>query len=110
MANPAAGMAFSASPRGGRGPPRVERRNSGRPGPAFRPDTGPEASIEAALSVRGYFGLSHDRAGTILGEVEAAVAMWRSEGRSLGMTRRKIDQFADAFEHAERAEARKASR
>lgn len=73
-------------------------------------ETGPEASIEAALSVRGYFGLSHDRAGTILGEVEAAVGTWRSEGRSLGMTRREIDQFADAFEHAERAEARKASR
>jgi serine/threonine-protein kinase HipA len=33
---------------------------------------------------------------------EKVVARWRQSGRAVGMTERKLDQFADAFEHRER--------
>ena len=71
-------------------------------------ETGPEATIEALMSVLAYFRLSRVRAGEILAEVERAVAGWRSEAALLGMTRVEVDSFADAFEHAERAAARRA--
>ena len=70
-------------------------------------DTGPEASIEALMSVAAYFRLNDLRARSIVGEVEAAVARWREQGRELGMTDLELDQFADAFEHDERDVARK---
>lgn len=73
-------------------------------------DTGPEASIAALLSVRAYFQIREARAAQILGEIEAAVARWRDEGRALGMSEIELDAFADAFEHAERAVARTAAR
>ena len=41
-----------------------------------------------------------------MGVVESAVARWREVGREVGMTGRELDQFADAFEHSERAAAR----
>ena len=41
--------------------------------------------------------------------VEAAVAEWRAEARKIGMSKREIDEFVDAFEHPERAAARRAS-
>jgi serine/threonine-protein kinase HipA len=44
----------------------------------------------------------------MLGEVEAAVGRWRAEGRSLGMTPRELDSYADAFEHPQREAARRA--
>ena len=31
---------------------------------------------------------------------DAAVATWRDEGQSIGMTSAELDQFADAFEHS----------
>ena len=71
--------------------------------------TGPEATIAALLSVRAYFRIGEARAAHILGEVEAAVARWREEGRALGMTDVELEEFADAFEHDERAAARRAS-
>ena len=34
---------------------------------------------------------------------------WREEGRALGMSENELEQFVDAFEHGERAAARKLS-
>lgn len=65
-------------------------------------DTGPEASVEALMSVVSYFRINPLRAREILAEVDAAVAGWRDEGRLLGMTKDDLDSFADAFEHSER--------
>jgi serine/threonine-protein kinase HipA len=65
-------------------------------------DTGPEASIDALMSVRTYFQITHERAQAILGEVERAVSSWREEGRGFGLTSAECDAFADAFEHRER--------
>jgi serine/threonine-protein kinase HipA len=59
------------------------------------------------MSVTPYFRISSTRAKDILFEVERAVAAWRDEGRAIGMTAIELDQFADAFEHAEREAARR---
>lgn len=69
-------------------------------------ETGPEATIEALLSVIAYFRIPLARAKEILGEVERAVSGWRGYGKSLGMTNRELEPFADAFEHPERKAAR----
>jgi serine/threonine-protein kinase HipA len=66
-------------------------------------DTGPEATIEALMSVLPYFRIAPERAITIMSEVEAAVSIWRQEGAKLGMTAEELDGFEDAFEHAERS-------
>lgn len=71
-------------------------------------DTGPEATIEALLSVAAYFKISARRAKEILRGVTAAVATWRKFGRSLGMKDKELDSFADAFEHSELVAAKKA--
>lgn len=71
-------------------------------------DTGPEATIRAALSVLPYFRISAERGRAILGEVEAAVADWRETGRTLGLTKDELDGLAVAFEHKEREAARQA--
>ena len=68
-------------------------------------DAGPEATIDALMSVIAYFRISRDRARTILGEVEGAVASWRDAGRVLGMTAEELESFAEAFEHEERRAA-----
>ncbi len=70
-------------------------------------ETGPAASIEALLSVAPYFRVAKARALAILAEVNAAVDQWRAVGRRIGMTKAELDQFADAFEHDERAVARR---
>ena len=70
-------------------------------------DAGPEATIEALMSVIRYFRIPLKRAKEILGEVERAVASWRRKGRVLGMMDAELDQFADAFEHPERQAARR---
>lgn len=70
-------------------------------------DTGPEASIDALMSVIAYFRITNARAKEIVGQVEGAVARWREEGRALGMAENEIEQFVDAFEHHERSRARK---
>jgi serine/threonine-protein kinase HipA len=72
-------------------------------------EAGPEATIEALMSVLPYFRIALPRAREMLGRVEHAVSQWRSVGRGLGMSARELDQFADAFEHGERAAARQAS-
>jgi serine/threonine-protein kinase HipA len=71
-------------------------------------ETGPEATIDALLSVIAYFRIPLARAKEILGEIERAIANWRDEGQALGMTHREIEQFADAFEHPQRQAARQA--
>jgi serine/threonine-protein kinase HipA len=70
-------------------------------------ETGPEATIEALLSVAAYFRISKARAKEIIADVEHAVSGWRKLGRSLGMTAPELDQFSDAFEHAERQAAKR---
>jgi serine/threonine-protein kinase HipA len=69
-------------------------------------EAGPEATIDALMSVLPYFRIAMTRAREILAEVEKAVAGWQNEGRALGMTGNDLDSFAEAFEHAERATAR----
>jgi len=73
-------------------------------------DTGPEATIEALLSVLPYFRISRRRANEILRRIERAISQWRKTGLALGMTNQELDQFADAFEHSEREAARQAAR
>ena len=73
-------------------------------------ETGPEATIEALLSVIAYCRIPLARAKEILGETERAIAGWRDTGQALGMTNRELEQFADAFEHPERQAARQATR
>ncbi len=69
-------------------------------------NAGPDATIDALLSVAPYFKIPAKRAKEVLARVESAVARWRKEGRSLGMTDAELEPFAPAFEHAERAAAR----
>ena len=73
-------------------------------------EAGPEATIEALMSVLAYFRIAPARAREILAMVELAVSQWRAVGRGLGMTTSELDQFADAFEHDQRAAARSAIR
>ena len=68
-------------------------------------DTGPAMSIDALLSAAPYFGVSASSAAGIIGEVEHAVATWRTVGARLGLSASDLDAFADAFEHEERAVA-----
>jgi serine/threonine-protein kinase HipA len=70
-------------------------------------EVGPEARIDGLIGVLPYFRISRDTAVTILIQMEEAVSRWRDVGRDIGMTARELDQFADAFEHGERAAARK---
>jgi serine/threonine-protein kinase HipA len=68
-------------------------------------DTGPEATIEALLSVIPYFQITKERAKEILLKMEHAISQWREAGKSIGMTERELDQFSEAFEHPEREAA-----
>jgi serine/threonine-protein kinase HipA len=69
-------------------------------------DPGPDASIDALMSVAPYFRINHDAAVRILSEVERATRQWRQAGAAIGMSNRELDQFVDAFEHRERVRAR----
>jgi serine/threonine-protein kinase HipA len=70
-------------------------------------DTGPEATIDALMSIIAYFSISVRRAKEILREVERAVAGWRKVGHGISMMDRELEQFTDAFEHSERKAAQK---
>lgn len=72
-------------------------------------EAGPAARIEGLLAAAPYFRIKADRTKEILDEVEDAVARWREQGRTLGMTPAELDGFADAFEHEERKAARSAA-
>lgn len=71
-------------------------------------EVGPEATVHALMSVTPYFRIADARAKAVLAEVEAAVATWREEGRTLGLAGADLESFSDAFEHAEREAARRA--
>jgi serine/threonine-protein kinase HipA len=71
------------------------------------PTAGPEASIDALMSVAAYFKIRRARAKEIVGEVERAVGQWRQEGRRIGMSDPELEAFGPAFEHAERGRARR---
>lgn len=71
-------------------------------------EVGPEATVDALMSVTPYFRIADARAKAVLAEVEAAVATWREEGRTLGLAGADLESFSDAFEHAEREAARRA--
>jgi serine/threonine-protein kinase HipA len=73
-------------------------------------ETGPEATIEALLSVIPYFQITKERAKEILLQMEHAISQWREAGKALGMTERELEQFSEAFEHPEREAARRAAR
>jgi hypothetical protein len=64
--------------------------------------SGPQASLEALRAIAPYFRIRIRQADEILGEVERAVATWRDVGRSLGMSKGELGEFASAFEHKER--------
>jgi len=66
------------------------------------PDLGPEATLDALMSVAPYFRITKTKAKKILREVESAVSRWRDCGSALGMTKKELARFADAFEHTER--------
>ncbi len=57
------------------------------------------ASLVLATSVAGYFDLVEGKARVIAAEVGHAVAGWRSDAASLGLTQAEIDRMASAFEH-----------
>jgi serine/threonine-protein kinase HipA len=71
-------------------------------------ETGPEATIDALLSVLPYFRISRGRANEILKRIERSLSQWRKAGAALSMADRELDQFAGAFEHSEREAVRKA--
>lgn len=73
-------------------------------------EAGPDASIEALLDAAPYFQITSARAREILAAVEGSVGRWRDRGRALGMSEVELEQFAEAFEHAERAKAQRAIR
>jgi serine/threonine-protein kinase HipA len=70
-------------------------------------DTGPDMTIDALMSVIAYFRITPGRAKEMLSRVVSAVEDWRKTGHALGMTDDELDPFADAFEHVERAAAKK---
>src|SRR5271168_222348 len=53
-------------------------------------DTGPEATIEALLSVLPYFRIPRSRANDILNRIERALSRWREAGLALGMTIKEL--------------------
>jgi serine/threonine-protein kinase HipA len=70
-------------------------------------DAGPDMTIDALMSVTAYFRITASRAKGILSEVTQAVKGWRKTGQNIGMSREELEPFADAFEHGERAAAKR---
>jgi serine/threonine-protein kinase HipA len=70
-------------------------------------DAGPDATVEALLSVAPYFRLSLANAAEILTQVVRAVETWRAVGADIGMSVTELDQYAEAFEHRELHAARR---
>jgi len=70
-------------------------------------DAGPDMSIDALMSVIAYFRITASRAKKILSHVMQAVNGWRKTGQSIGMSEEELEPFADAFEHGERAAAKR---
>jgi serine/threonine-protein kinase HipA len=64
-------------------------------------------TIDALMSVIAYFRIKTARAKEILSDVTHAVNGWRKTGQSIGMSDEELETFADAFEHRERAAAKR---
>lgn len=62
---------------------------------------GPITDVQMLLGRASYFGLDHQQALAVLGEVHAAVSNWRQVALSpdIGMRATELDDFAPAFEH-----------
>ena len=63
-------------------------------------------SLDLALSVAGYFGLTAKEAKSIASQVGQAVATWRDVARRNGAKASEIDRMASAFEHRDLEQAR----
>lgn len=59
------------------------------------------ASLDLAFSVAGYFELSELQARTTAAEVGRAVAAWRTEAGSYGISAAECNRMSSAFEHAD---------
>ena len=59
------------------------------------------ASIDVALGMARQCGLNLDDAQEIVGEVQAAVAPWRTSATSHGLNARDMARMASAFEHGD---------
>ena len=68
------------------------------------------ASLDRALEVSSYFELEPDKARRIAKEVAQAVALWRDEAATLGLTSAEIDRMASAFEHDDLKAAQRGDR
>jgi serine/threonine-protein kinase HipA len=64
-------------------------------------------TIDALMSVIAYFRIKAARAKEILSDVTHAVNGWRKTGQSVGMSEEELEPFVDAFEHGERAAAKR---
>ncbi len=62
---------------------------------------GPITDVQMLLSCASYFGLDRAQALVVLGEVHAAVSMWRQVALSpeVGLRAVELEDFAPAFEH-----------
>ncbi|MGD9591187.1 MAG: type II toxin-antitoxin system HipA family toxin, partial [Candidatus Berkiella sp.] len=58
-------------------------------------------TIDLAMSVVNYFGLSLKQAKNIVSEVAKAVSCWRKEAKKFGISNRETDRMASAFELSE---------
>lgn len=59
------------------------------------------ASLDLAMSVAEIFGISHNQARAIAGEIGASVNTWRDVANSLGLKNAEIERMASAFEHSD---------
>jgi serine/threonine-protein kinase HipA len=57
------------------------------------------ASLDLALATAAHYKLKPQAARDIIREVGAAVAGWRDDAASLGLSKRDIERMASAFEH-----------
>ncbi len=64
------------------------------------------ASLELALQVAGYFGVTAGDARQIVCEVTTAVSSWRSVAANLGLSAKQTERMASAFEHTELKKAK----
>jgi serine/threonine-protein kinase HipA len=64
-------------------------------------------TIDALMSVIAYFRITATRAREILSDVTHAVNGWRKTGQSIGMSEEELEPFVYAFEHGERAAAKR---
>ncbi len=57
------------------------------------------ASLDLAMSVADYFGVSNRQAKTIVNQAAKATAQWRAIAQQLGVAKSEIERMASAFQH-----------